>query len=92
MITAFVEIWVSPGRTKSVAQELLKFSEVKEVYSVTGEHDLVAVLRVKEHEHLSEVIPEAIAGVEGITATRTSIAFKCYSREDLAAMWQIGME
>jgi DNA-binding Lrp family transcriptional regulator len=92
MITAFVEIRVVPGKTSEVAQQLLEFGEVKEVYSVTGDHDLIAILRVGEHDHLSEVVPEQIAGLAGVTATRTSIAFKCYSREDLAAMWQIGLE
>ena len=63
---------------------------VAEVYSVAGHADLVAVVRVGRHEELAEVVTRRIHALDGITDTRTLIAFQAYSRHDLEAMWDLG--
>lgn len=63
-----------------------------EVYSVTGDEDLVAIVRVRHHEELAEVVTRHIVERPGIISTRTMIAFKAYSRHDLEAMWSLGTE
>ena len=65
---------------------------VSEVYSVAGEFDLVAIVRVAEHDHLADVIPGGIAKVEGVERTETLIAFQVYSRHDLEQMFSIGFD
>jgi DNA-binding Lrp family transcriptional regulator len=65
---------------------------VSEVYSVAGEFDLVAVVRVPEHDELAKVIPGGIAKVEGVERTETLIAFQVYSRHDLERMFSIGFD
>mgnify|MGYP002682571881 CR=1 FL=1 len=65
---------------------------VTEVYSVAGDYDLVAVVRVKEHEQLADVVTRNLLKMEGIARTNTLIAFKSYSRKDLERMWEIGLE
>jgi DNA-binding Lrp family transcriptional regulator len=65
---------------------------VSEVYSVAGEFDLVAIVRVAEHDHLAEVIPGGIAKVQGVERTETLIAFQVYSRHDLEQMFSIGFD
>jgi DNA-binding Lrp family transcriptional regulator len=65
---------------------------VSEVYSVAGEFDLVAIVRVAEHDRLAQVIPGSIAKIEGVERTETLIAFQVYSRHDLEQMFSIGFD
>ena len=90
MVSAFVLIQAEPARVADLASELTDVAGVAEVYSVAGDDDLVAVVRVRQHDELAEVVTGHIAGLDGILATRTLIAFQAYSRHDLEAMWDLG--
>ena len=90
MITALVMMNAERDRIAPIPEELLKVTGVTEVYSVAGDYDLVAIVRVKETEDLAGVVTEQFAKVKGITRTMTLIAFKCYSNYDLEHMFQIG--
>jgi DNA-binding Lrp family transcriptional regulator len=74
------------------AQSIAALDGVSEVYSVAGEFDLVAIVRVGAHEELAEAIPGGIAKVEGVMRTETLIAFQVYSSHDLERMFSIGFE
>ena len=63
---------------------------VTEAYSVTGEWDFVAILRVPEPDDLARVVTERLSGLEGIDRTYTMVAFEAFSRHDLEAMFAIG--
>ena len=92
MITAFVMMNAEQERIAAVPDELLNISGVTEVYSVAGDFDLIAIVRVKEAEDLAKVVTEQFVKVRGITRTRTIIAFRCYSKYDLDHMFQIGFK
>ena len=92
MITAFVMLSVEPGRVKSLAEELLSVKGVTEVYSVAGPFDLIAIVRVREHEQLSDLVTEVIANRPGIISTETMIAFRAFAKRDLDAVWDIGVD
>ncbi|MFN0071140.1 MAG: Lrp/AsnC family transcriptional regulator [Chloroflexota bacterium] len=92
MVTAIVLIQAEMGRTSSIAESLLQLPEVSEVYSVAGEFDLVAMVRVPHYDQMAEAVPQKLARVEGIQRTQTLMAFQCYSRHDLERIWGIGME
>jgi DNA-binding Lrp family transcriptional regulator len=63
---------------------------VREAYSVTGEWDFVAIVHVKRHEDLAEVVTGRIAQLPGVARTQTMVAFEAYSRHDLEALFSIG--
>jgi DNA-binding Lrp family transcriptional regulator len=63
---------------------------VGEAYSVTGEWDFVAIVRVPEHERLADVVTNQIGQLEGVTRTQTMVAFEVFSRHDLEALFSIG--
>ena len=90
MLHAFVLIDAETPRIAALAGELADIEGVAEVYSVAGEADLVAVVRVRRQEELAEVVTGRIAGLAGILDTRTMIAFQAFSRRDLEAMWDLG--
>ena len=74
------------------AQAIADIDGVSEVYSVAGEFDLVAIVRVSQHDDLSTVIPGGIAKVDGVDRTETLIAFQVYSKHDLERLFSIGFE
>ncbi len=92
MITAIVLVQAEVDRIPEVAEAIADIAGVSEVYSVTGAIDLVAMVRVKEHEQLADVIADRLNKVDGVTATDTHIAFRTYSRHDLDAAFAIGVE
>jgi len=92
MVTAIVLINTSQGRTAEVAQALICLDGVAEAYSVAGGYDLVAIVRVRDHDSLSDLVAGQVQRIAGIEATNTLIAFRAYSRRDLEAMWDIGNE
>jgi DNA-binding Lrp family transcriptional regulator len=92
MISALVLLNARREAINSTAQALLGIPGVAEVYSVTGEYDLVAVLHLARYEDLAEVVTERMTAIETITRTQTMMAFKAYSREDLEQAWDIGVE
>ena len=90
MVTAIVLVKAEIQRIPEVAEQIVQISEVTEVYSVTGEFDLVAMVRVRTHEELADVIPGHLNKVPGVTHTETHIAFRTYTRHDLEAAFSLG--
>jgi len=92
MITALVLMKVDRKAVNSTAQALLEIPGVAEVYSITGEYDLVALLKLARYEDLAEVVTERMIALDTIQRTQTMMAFKAYSRADLEQAWDIGVE
>ncbi|MEV0599351.1 Lrp/AsnC ligand binding domain-containing protein [Streptomyces sp. NPDC050315] len=92
MITSIVLIKTSVDQIPEIAEKIATIEGVSEVYSVTGAHDLIAMVRVREHDDLADVIPGRISKVPGVASTETHIAFRTYSQHDLEAAFAIGLE
>jgi DNA-binding Lrp family transcriptional regulator len=92
LITAIVNINAAVDRIPEVAQAIAELEGVSEVYSVAGDVDLVAMVRVRRHEDLAEVIAGRLNKVPGVLSTQTLIAFQAYSRHDLEATFSLGLE
>jgi DNA-binding Lrp family transcriptional regulator len=76
----------------AAAEAIADVDGVSEVYSVAGEFDLVAIVRVSAHNDLAKVIPGGIARVDGVARTESLIAFQVYSKHDLERMFSIGFD
>mgnify|MGYP001162077455 CR=1 FL=1 len=92
MVHAFVLIDAEPGRIADLAQELADVPGVAEVYSVAGEADIVAIVRVRHHDELADVVTRRVNALDGIVNTRTLIAFQAFSKHDLEALWDLGSD
>ncbi|MCK2220690.1 Lrp/AsnC ligand binding domain-containing protein [Actinomadura sp. ATCC 31491] len=90
MVTAIVHINAEVDRITEVAETIAEIDGVSEVYSITGEYDLLAMVRVPVYEQIAEVVPGRINKVEGVLHTETHIAFRAYSKHDLDAAFSIG--
>ena len=90
MSHALVLIKAERQALSSLGGELADVAGVSEAFSVTGEWDYVAIVRVPRLEELNQVVTERIAALAGIEDTYTMVAFEAYSRHDLEAMFSIG--
>ena len=92
MITAVVLINAAVDSIPEIAQQVSEIDGVSEVYSVAGDVDLVAMVRVRAHDDLADVIAGRLNKVPGILSTQTLIAFRTYSKHDLDAAFAIGFD
>lgn len=92
MITAIVLVHTATDRIPETAQAIADIDGVSEVYSCAGDVDLIAVVKVAEHEQLADVIAGRLSKVEGVRRTDTHIAFRSYSRADTEATFSVGLD
>jgi DNA-binding Lrp family transcriptional regulator len=90
MVSGLVLLGLERDRIGEVASELVAMEGVSEVYSVAGQYDLVAVVRVRDNDALAELITGRMLMVKGIVRSETLIAFKVYSRYDLERLFSVG--
>jgi DNA-binding Lrp family transcriptional regulator len=89
MIAAVVLIRAQRDHIPTAAQAVADIEGVAEVYSVSGEWDLVAIVRVTEWERISTVVTEHLARVPGIDRTQTLVAFRVYSQRDVESAFDM---
>ena len=92
MITAIVFVKADVARIPEVAEAIAAIDGISEVYSVTGQIDLIALVRVRNHEDVASVVADRLNKVPGVLSTETHIAFRAYSRHDLEAAFSLGLE
>ena len=92
VVTAIVFIKAEVARIPEVAEAVAALPGVSEVYSVTGALDLIAMVRVADHEQVAEVVADRLNKVPGILRTETHIAFRAYSAHDLEAAFSLGAD
>lgn len=90
VITTIVLIKADPKHIPETAREIAGVDGVQEVYSVSGEWDLVAIVRVDAYEKIAEVVTERFPAVAGTIRTQTLTAFRAYSRGDVEQAWDFG--
>ena len=92
MITAIVFVKADVARIPEVAEAIAALEGVSEVYSVTGQIDLIALVRVSNHDDVARVVADAINKVPGVMETETHIAFRTYSQHDLESAFSLGLD
>ena len=92
MLTAFILVKSSREALTSLGPRLADVEGIAEVYTVTGEWDFVAIVRVREQEELAGVVTQRLTRLDGVERTQTMVAFQQFSAHDLEAMFGLGME
>jgi DNA-binding Lrp family transcriptional regulator len=92
VITAIVFVQADVAQIPEVAEQIAALESVSEVYSVTGEIDLIAMVRVRHHEQIAEVVADRLNKVPGVLGTETHIAFRTFSTHDLEAAFALGVD
>lgn len=92
MFTAFVMIQAERRRVQGVARQLAEIPGIEEVYSVTGDWDIIAVLRLKDYDDLAEIVTGKMIEVPGIVRTTTHLAFRAFPQSLLERSFSVGLE
>jgi DNA-binding Lrp family transcriptional regulator len=90
VIHAFVLIKAEREAMHSLGGKLADVEGVTEAYSITGEWDFVAIIRLRQAEDLAELVTGRLSRIRGIRDTHTMVAFEVFSQHDLEAMFSIG--
>ncbi len=90
MVTAFILLRARRGSIKSLAENLASRQGITEVYSVSGNFDLIAIARVKDNDALADLVTTELADIDDITHSETMLAFRAFSHHDLQSMFSIG--
>ncbi|MDX9714250.1 MAG: Lrp/AsnC ligand binding domain-containing protein [Dissulfurispiraceae bacterium] len=89
MVTSIILINAERHKINDVAEYLAGMKEISEVFSVSGNYDLIAIVRVEKNDDLAALVTEQLLKIEGIEKTDTLLAFRAYSRHDLESMFSI---
>ena len=92
MLTAFILVKSTREGLTHLGAELADVDGVAEVYTVTGDWDFIAIVRVREHEDLAKVVTQHLTRLRDIDKTQTMVAFQQFSAHDLEAMFGLGLE
>jgi DNA-binding Lrp family transcriptional regulator len=92
VLTAVILVKSTREALTNLGPKLADIEGVAEVYTVTGEWDFVAMVRVREHDDLAQVVTQRLTKLEGIERTQTMVAFQQFSAHDLEAMFGLGLE
>ncbi|GAA2089727.1 Lrp/AsnC ligand binding domain-containing protein [Aeromicrobium tamlense] len=92
MITAIVFVQAEVSSIPETGAAIADIPGVSEVYSVTGDHDLIAMVRVRTHDEIASVVADRLNKVPGVLSTQTQIAFRAFSRHDLEDAFSIGLD
>ena len=91
MVTSIILINTERTKINEVAEQLAEMEGVSEVYSVSGNYDLVVLVRVKSNDDLANLVTKKLLSIDSILKSETMLAFKAFSRHDLEAMFTVGM-
>jgi DNA-binding Lrp family transcriptional regulator len=92
MLTAFILVKSSRESLTTLGSQLAGVAGIAEVYTVTGEWDFIAIIRVREQDELADVVTQRLTRLEGVERTQTMVAFQQFSAHDLEAMFGLGAE
>lgn len=78
MICVFVQLRCQPGKTYEVADKIYEREIVSEMYSTSGDFDLLAKIYVPDGEDVGKFINDRILGIEGIARSLTTLTFRAF--------------
>ncbi|MCE5195072.1 MAG: Lrp/AsnC ligand binding domain-containing protein [Nitrospiraceae bacterium] len=89
MTTAIILINADRLKINKISEHLAEMKEISEVFSVSGNYDIIAIVRVKNNEELAALVTQHLLTIDGIVKTETVLALRAYSRHDLESMFSI---
>lgn len=78
MNCVFIQIRCKPGTTYRVADAIALRELHSELYSTSGEYDLLAKLYIPAEEDVGKYINDNLLDIEGIERTLTTLTFKAF--------------
>lgn len=76
-LLAFILIKAKAGKYSDVAEKLIKYPEIVEIYETTGDYDMIVKIRTRSSEELNDFL-DRIGEIEGVVATHTMVVLKIH--------------
>ena len=92
MVTAIVLIRADTDRVPDLESMIVETDGVKELFSVAGRYDLVAIVKVPSNEGIADVVTDKLRKLDGIMEAETLIAFRAYSKADWDTGFDLGLD
>jgi DNA-binding Lrp family transcriptional regulator len=92
MVTSIILMQIERSKINEVAEQLAEMDGISEVYSVSGQYDLIAIARVPSNDDLADLVTKKMRSLTSILKSETMLAFKAFSRHDLEAMFAVGLQ
>jgi len=90
VITAIIQVRCSRELIPQTAEAIAELPGIAEVYSVSGDYDLMAILKVRSFDEIASSVTEQMVKIPGIVRTNTISAFRVYSKTDKEAGFTLG--
>lgn len=78
MRCVFVQFRCQPGKTYEVADAIYDREIVSELFSTSGEYDLIAKVYIPEDQDTGRYLSERLFDIPGINRTLTTMTFKAF--------------
>ena len=78
MKCVFMQLRCKPGKTYEVADKIYEREVVSELYSTSGEFDLLAKIYIEEDQDIGRFVNEKVLDIDGIVHSLTTLTFKAF--------------
>jgi DNA-binding Lrp family transcriptional regulator len=78
MTCVFVQFRCQPGKTYEVANAVWDREVVSEMFSTSGEYDLIAKVYIPEGADVGHYLSDRLFDIPGIVRTLTTMTFKAF--------------
>jgi DNA-binding Lrp family transcriptional regulator len=78
MALVFVQFRCTPGKTYDVANEIWDREAVSELYSTSGEYDLIAKVYIPDGEDVGHYLSSKLFDIPGIVKTLTTMTYRAF--------------
>ncbi|MCD6591680.1 MAG: Lrp/AsnC ligand binding domain-containing protein [Thaumarchaeota archaeon] len=82
-VRAFIHVFVESSQLEKVSREITKLPETVDVYEVTGEFDIIAIVTAESIEEFRNFLKDKILKIPGVKSTVTSIVLHTYKRDGI---------
>ncbi|MBQ6951882.1 MAG: Lrp/AsnC family transcriptional regulator [Clostridia bacterium] len=83
-VEGMIEVKVTPQRDlgfDAIAGRIYRFDEVKSVYLMSGNYDLLVLVEARTLKELASFVSEKLSALEAVTGTATSFVLKRYKQD-----------
>ncbi len=80
-VRVFLNLFVESRELEKVTESLVKLPEVTDVFEVTGEYDIVVMLRLENMLAFRELLKNKVLKINGVKSTVSSVVLYTHKHE-----------
>ncbi|MEM2902219.1 MAG: Lrp/AsnC ligand binding domain-containing protein [Candidatus Bathyarchaeia archaeon] len=79
-ITAVISLSADSKKLEKVIEQLVEMPETQDVYEVTGEYDLIAVVKAKDISDFRVIVKDKILQIDGVVNSVSSFVLYTHKK------------